>query len=59
MWMNFEHPNYVAIVILKWQRSSIMGKISIVFSIAVTTSVELLSIMILMGQGISIWYLQR
>ena len=57
--MNFEHPSYAAIVIVKWQRSSIMEKKSIVFSVAATTSVELLLIVILMGQGISICYLQK
>jgi hypothetical protein len=41
---------------VKWQRSSIMEKKSIVFSIAVTTSEELLLIMILMAQGTFICY---
>ncbi len=59
MWMSFERPSYVATVTVKWQRSSTMEKKSIVFSVAVTTSVELLLIVILMGQGISICYLQK
>jgi hypothetical protein len=47
--MIFEYPGYVAIamVTVKWQRSSIKKKKSIVFAIAVTMSVELLLIMIL------------
>jgi hypothetical protein len=36
--MSFAHPSCAAIVILKW--SSIMEKKSMVFSIAVTMSVE-------------------
>ena len=44
--MCFVHPSCAVIVIVKWQRSSLMEKKSIVFSVAVTTSVELLSIMI-------------
>ncbi len=44
--MNFVHPSCAAIVIMKQQRSSIMEKKSIVFSVAVTASVELLLIMI-------------
>jgi hypothetical protein len=36
---------------VKWQRSSIMEKKSIMFFIAITTSVELLLIMISMAQG--------
>jgi hypothetical protein len=39
------------LVIVKWQRSSIMEKKSIMFFIAITTSVELLLIMISMAQG--------
>jgi hypothetical protein len=54
--MSFVHPSYAAIVIVKWQRSSIMEKKLIVFSIAVTTSVELLLIMILTVQGTFICY---
>jgi hypothetical protein len=52
--MNFEHPSYVAIVIIKWHRSSIAEK-SIVFSLAVMTSVELPLIMIDMWPGIYIY----
>jgi hypothetical protein len=54
--MNFVHSSCAAIVIVKWQRSSILEKKSIVFSVAVTTSVELLLIVILMAQGTFICY---
>ncbi len=54
--MNFVHPSYAAIVTVKWQKSSIMEKKSIVLSIAVTTSVELLLIMISIVQGTFICY---
>jgi hypothetical protein len=54
--MSFVRPSYAAIVIVKWQRSSIMEKKLIVFSVAVTTSVELLLIEILMAQGTFICY---
>jgi hypothetical protein len=52
--MNFEHPSYVVIVTEKWPWSSIMEKKSKLFSIAVTISVELPSIVILMVLGIYI-----
>ena len=48
--MSFVHPSYAAIVIVKWQRSSIMEKKSIVFSIAVAMKLELLLIMISMAK---------
>jgi hypothetical protein len=54
--MSFIHPSYAAIVIVKWQRLSIMEKKSIVFSIAVTMSVELLLIVILTVQETFIYY---
>ncbi len=41
--------------IVKWQRSRIMEKKSIVFSVVVTMSVELLLIMTSMVQGTFIW----
>jgi hypothetical protein len=57
--MSFVHPSCAAIVIVKWQRSSIMENKSIVFSIAVTMSVELLLIVISMAQGTFICYWRR
>ncbi len=57
--MSFVHPSCAAIVIVKWQRSSIMEKKSIVFSLAVTMSVELLLIVISMVQGIYTCYWRR
>jgi hypothetical protein len=57
--MSFVHPSYAAIVIVKWQRSSLMEKKSIVFSVAVTTSVELLLIMISMVQETFLCYWKR
>jgi hypothetical protein len=49
--MSFVHPSYAAIAIVKCQRSSMMEKKTIVFSVAVTTSVELPLIVISMAQG--------
>jgi len=57
--MSFIHPSYTAIVIVKWQRSSLMEKKLIVFSIAVTTSVELLLIVISMVQETFLCYWKR
>ncbi len=47
----YKFVSNVAIAIVKHLRSNITEKKSIVFSIAVTMSVELLLIMILMGPG--------
>jgi hypothetical protein len=57
--MSFVHPSYAAIVIVKWQRSSLMEKKSIVFSIAVTTSVELLLIVMSTVQETFLCYWKR
>jgi len=57
--MSFIHPSYAAIVIVKWQRSSLMENMLIVFSVAVTTSVELLLIMISMVQETFLCYWKR
>jgi hypothetical protein len=54
--MSFIHPSFAAIAIVKWQKSSMIEKKSIVFSVAVTMSVELLLIMISMAQGTFIFY---
>ncbi len=48
-----------AIVIVKWERSSIIEKESLVFSIAVATSVELLLTVISMTQGTFLCYWRR
>jgi hypothetical protein len=40
--MSFIHPDCAAVVILKWQRLGLVKKKSIVYSIAVSISVELL-----------------
>jgi hypothetical protein len=53
--MSFIHPSCGAIVLVKWQRSSIMEKKSIVLSVAATTSVELLLSVTSMEQGTFIW----
>ena len=53
--MSFVHPSYAAIAIVKWQRSSVMEKKSIVFSVAVTMSVDLLFIVISMVQEVCYW----
>jgi hypothetical protein len=39
--MSFIHPSCAAIVIVKWQRSSIMEKKSIVFSVALLLIMKL------------------
>jgi len=57
--MSFIHPSYAAIVIVKWQRSSLMENMLIVFSVAVTTSVELLLIVISMVQETFLCYWKR
>jgi hypothetical protein len=57
--MSFVRPSYAAIVIVKWQSSSLMEKKPILFSIAVTTSVELLLIMISMVQETFLCYWKR
>ncbi len=55
----FEHVSYVAIVIVKWQRSRITEKKSIGLSLAVTMNVELLVIAIVMSPGTCACCLQQ
>jgi hypothetical protein len=57
--MSFIHPSFAAIAIVKWQKSSMIEKKSIVFSVAVTMSVELLLIVISMSQGTFLCHWKR
>ena len=57
--MNFGCQSFVAVVIVKQQKSSTTTKQSIVFSVAATTSVELLLIETSMGHQTFLCYLPR
>ena len=57
--MSFVHPSYAAIIIVKWQRSSLMEKKSIMYSFAVTMSEELLLIVLSMVQRTFLCYWRR